>query len=245
MAPKEVLTSNDEMLGQVLSVLKEEDVPYTALFTALQPSHVRLCPIVPHGQPHSPARILLWARNLSVTYRGQLQDLSSRTFGGGVELGGSSWEPEHARFVLRRSWFPVSGRSWAWLAEVWLSLVGGGPPVRFMGRGGAAPTPLGWRCGELGAPGPFLLPPDPPGPASDWSLRLLDVQVQAFNVSGGVFGGASDCAAFFTPGTWMGLVTGALLLGGLCYGGALLLHLRPMDRFDDPRGPPLPVPSME
>ncbi|XP_033927617.1 V-type proton ATPase subunit S1 [Melopsittacus undulatus] len=292
MAPKEVLTSNDEMLGQVLSVLKEEDVPYTALFTALQPSHVPPvaggAPLQPHGRAllgagpeeeqgagrvlapppaplrwpeGGPARILLWARNLSVTYRGQLQDLSSRTFGGGVELGGSSWEPEHARlvlkyddvfggtlnitFVLRRSWFPVSGRSWAWLAEVWLSLVGGGPPVRFMGRGGAAPTPLGWRCGELGAPGPFLLPPDPPGPASDWSLRLLDVQVQAFNVSGGVFGGASDCAAFFTPGTWMGLVTGALLLGGLCYGGALLLHLRPMDRFDDPRGPPLPVPSME
>ncbi|XP_057278021.1 V-type proton ATPase subunit S1, partial [Pezoporus wallicus] len=224
MAPKEVLTSNDEILGQVLSVLKEEDVPYTALFTALQPSHVSQgpggAPLLPHGRallgagpeeegagpepqttppaplrwpPSGPARILLWARNLSVTYRGQQRDLSARTFGGGgVDLGGSSWEPGEARlvlkyddvfggtlnitFVLRRAWFPVSARSWAWLAEVGLSL-GGGPPGRFLGREGAAPTPLGWRCGELGAPGPFLLPPDPPGPASDWSLRLLDVQV--------------------------------------------------------------------
>lgn len=212
------------------------------------------------GPPH----ILLWARNLTVAYRGQQRDLTARTFGGGaasVDLGGSSWDPEEARLVLkydnmfgatlnitlvlRRAWFPVSGRSWAWLAEVGVSLVGGAPPGRFLGRGAAAPTPLGWRCGELGAPGPFLVPPDPPGPASDWSLMLLDVQVQAFNVSGGVFAGASDCAAFFSPGTWMGLVTGGLLLGGLFYGGALLLHLRPMDRFDDPRGPPLPVPSGE
>ncbi|CAM4624916.1 unnamed protein product [Lepidochelys kempii] len=40
MAPKEVLTSNDEIIGQVLSALEEEDVPYTALLTAGAPSRV-------------------------------------------------------------------------------------------------------------------------------------------------------------------------------------------------------------
>lgn len=69
--------------------------------------------------------------------------------------------------------------------------------------------------------------------------------MQAFNVSRFAFGGASDCAAFFSPGVWMGLLTGALLLGGLAYGGGQLLRLRTMDRFDDPRGPPLPVPQAE
>ncbi|XP_066840665.1 LOW QUALITY PROTEIN: V-type proton ATPase subunit S1-like [Anser cygnoides] len=38
MAPREVLTSNDEVLGQVLSALQEEEVPYTAVLTALRPS---------------------------------------------------------------------------------------------------------------------------------------------------------------------------------------------------------------
>lgn len=69
--------------------------------------------------------------------------------------------------------------------------------------------------------------------------------MQAFNVSGGAFGGVSDCAGFFGGGSWMGLVVGGLLLAALAQGGALLLGLRPMDRFDDPRGPPLPVPPGE
>lgn len=40
MAPREVLTGNDEVIGQVLSTLKSEDVPYTAALTAVRPSRV-------------------------------------------------------------------------------------------------------------------------------------------------------------------------------------------------------------
>lgn len=40
MAPKEVLTANDEVIGQVLSTLKSEEVPYTAALTAVRPSRV-------------------------------------------------------------------------------------------------------------------------------------------------------------------------------------------------------------
>ena len=39
----------------------------------------------------------------------------------------------------------------------------------------------------------------------------------------------------------MGLLLAALLTAVAAQGGALLLRLRPMDRFDDPRGPPLHV----
>ncbi|XP_030826622.1 V-type proton ATPase subunit S1-like, partial [Camarhynchus parvulus] len=150
-------------------------------------------------------------------------------------------EPLNITFLLRRAWFPVSARPWAWLHELSLAL-GGAPPVRFLVRGAAAPSPLGWRCGDLGTDGAGVVPLEhSPG----WGIRIRDLQVQGFNVSGGVFGAASDCAGFFGPGAWMGLISGGLLLGGLLLGGGVLLGLRPMDRFDDPRGPPLPVPLGE
>ncbi|XP_064359487.1 V-type proton ATPase subunit S1 [Dromaius novaehollandiae] len=213
----------------------------------------------PTGTP----RILLWAQNFTVGYEGREQDLTARTFGPGasVDLGGSSWDPEEARLVmkydgvfeetltitlvLRQALFPVSGRRWGWLAEVGVAL-GGAPRGTFAGSGGAAaPTPLGWRCGRLAAPGPLLLPPSPSDPAARWRLLLRGLQVQAFNVTGVAFGAASDCAGFFAPGVWMGLLTGALLLGGLAYGLHMLLGLRTMDRFDDPKGPAIAVPQAD
>ena len=40
MAPKDVLMGNAEVIGQVLSTLKSEDIPYTAALTAVRPSRV-------------------------------------------------------------------------------------------------------------------------------------------------------------------------------------------------------------
>ncbi|XP_062456782.1 V-type proton ATPase subunit S1 [Rhea pennata] len=285
MAPKEVLTSNDEIMGQVLSALKEEDVPYTALLTALRPSRVlreaggpaaagpgrRLLQREEAGgaaEVHAPLRwpptgtpdILLWAENFTVAYEGREQDLTGRTFGPGatVDLGGSSWNAQEARLVmkydgvfgetltitlvLRQALFPVSGRRWGGLAEVGVAL-GGAPAGTFNASGAAAPAPLGWRCGRLAAPGPFLVPRSPRDPAARWRLLLQGLQVQAFNVSGAAFGAASDCAGFFSPGAWMGLLAGALLLAALAPGLHGLLALRTMDRFDDPRGPAVAVPQ--
>ncbi|XP_064557448.1 V-type proton ATPase subunit S1-like [Zonotrichia leucophrys gambelii] len=283
MGPREALSRNDAVLGEVLQVLQEEQLPYTALFTG---HRAAAPPVSPPGfggpgrsllaqdedseapppplrwPPQGDPKILLWARNLTVTLGGRPRDLTPQTFGpeASVELGGSSWSPHEARlvlrypdvfgeplnitFVLRRAWFPVSGRPWAWLDELSITL-GPAPPARFRFRGAAAPSPLGWRCGDLGGPGPLLLPLPPPERGHQWGIRIRDLQVQAFNVSGGVFGGASDCAGFFGVGAWMGLLSGGLLLGGLLLGGGVLLGLRPMDRFDDPRGPPLPVPLGE
>ncbi|XP_066031204.1 V-type proton ATPase subunit S1-like [Chamaea fasciata] len=284
MGPKEALTSNDAVLGEVLRVLQEEQVPYTALFTARRagapprpgglpvdfggPRRALLArgegegPEVPpplRWPPQGDPKMLLWARNLSVTFGGRHRDLTPQTFGpeAAVDTAGSSWGPAEARFVLkypdvfgetlnvtfllRRSWFRVSGRPWAWLEEIGVTL-GGAPPARFGVRDAAAPSPLGWRCGDLG---PLLRPLPPLEHSQRWRLHIRDLQIQGFNVSGGVFGGASDCAGFFGPGTWMGLISGGLLLGGLLLGGGILLGLRPMDRFDDPRGPPLPVPLTE
>ncbi|XP_028438487.1 V-type proton ATPase subunit S1, partial [Perca flavescens] len=38
MSAKEILSGNDELIGQVLSTMKTQSVPYTAIYTALQPS---------------------------------------------------------------------------------------------------------------------------------------------------------------------------------------------------------------
>ncbi|XP_036601990.1 V-type proton ATPase subunit S1-like [Trichosurus vulpecula] len=40
IAPKEVLTSNDEIIGQVMSTFKSEGIPYTAILTTVGPARV-------------------------------------------------------------------------------------------------------------------------------------------------------------------------------------------------------------
>ncbi|XP_059589061.1 V-type proton ATPase subunit S1 isoform X2 [Alligator mississippiensis] len=123
MAPKEVLTGNDEVIGQVLSALKEEDVPYMALLTAPRPSRVlrEVLGTVPGPlgrqlletgpEPvHPPLQfpsgafplLLFWARNLSVARDGVWWDLTDATFGSHatVNLSRSSWGPTEARLVL-------------------------------------------------------------------------------------------------------------------------------------------------
>lgn len=70
-------------------------------------------------------------------------------------------------------------------------------------------------------------------------------QIQGFNVGGGEFSYASDCAGFFSPGIWMGLITSLLMVLVLTYGLHMIMQLRTMDRFDDPKGPAISVPQTE
>lgn len=70
-------------------------------------------------------------------------------------------------------------------------------------------------------------------------------QIQGFNVSGGEFSYASDCAGFFSPGIWMGLLTSLLMVLVLTYGLHMIMQLHTMDRFDDPKGPAISVPQTE
>uniref|UniRef100_A0A8C7DM05 ATPase H+ transporting accessory protein 1a n=1 Tax=Oncorhynchus kisutch TaxID=8019 RepID=A0A8C7DM05_ONCKI len=43
MSAKEVLNGNDEVIGQVMSIMKSQSVPYTAVYTAMRPSRVSVC----------------------------------------------------------------------------------------------------------------------------------------------------------------------------------------------------------
>lgn len=81
-----------------------------------------------------------------------------------------------------------------------------------------------------------------------WVFCVLcfTLQIQGFGLANGTnFSYASDCAGFFTPGIWMGLVTMLLLLLIFVYGLHMIMLLNTMDRFDDPKGPSISVPQSE
>ncbi|XP_043830207.1 V-type proton ATPase subunit S1 [Dromiciops gliroides] len=128
MAPKEVLTGNDEIIGQVMSTLKSEGVPYTAILTAVRPSRVlrdlslvsgglgrhllgenedskpvtaSVSTLPPVSYNDTEPRILFWAETFKLTYNKESRDLTSLTFGvPTLNLTGSSWNNSFAQLVL-------------------------------------------------------------------------------------------------------------------------------------------------
>lgn len=88
---QEVLHKNDEIIGEVLRIVKAKNVPYTAIYTGLQPSHESLetsmsgqpqgrsllqaaavgdvQPPIMYNVSDSPC-IMLWAQNLNVSFAG-------------------------------------------------------------------------------------------------------------------------------------------------------------------------------
>ncbi|KAF4097079.1 ATPase H+ transporting accessory protein 1a [Onychostoma macrolepis] len=292
MSTKEVLSGNDEVIGQVLSIMKAQSVPYTAVFTALGPSRVleEASPAV-HSvwsrsllqsrreettAPKPPVEfkekgstcILLWAEKLVVSqYRSgkwERHDFAPKTFGEGVapDLSGSSCNETHSRlvlnyedvldyrsfkliFVMNRRHYKVSARHWFTMDLVHLEY--DGKNATFNGsRHIYAPAEYSYRCESVSSSRyPQLSPHSDKDNANDWQIFFDDFQIQGFNVAGKDFSYASDCASFFTPGIWMGLVTSLLMVLVLTYGLHMIMQLRTMDRFDDPKGPAISVPQTE
>lgn len=69
------------------------------------------------------------------------------------------------------------------------------------------------------------------------------LQVQPFNVNNGTFEYAYDCVGFFTIPIFMGLITAGILIIILFAGVLAMFSLTTMDRFDDPKGPGIHVPT--
>ncbi|MGH0123652.1 UNVERIFIED_CONTAM: hypothetical protein FKN15_012792 [Acipenser sinensis] len=68
-----------------------------------------------------------------------------------------------------------------------------------------------------------------------WHITFIDFQIQAFNVEGGRFSPASDCASFFTPAILMGLLMSLILLLVLAYALHMVLHLKSIEQLDEHR----------
>ncbi|XP_029012252.1 ATPase H+ transporting accessory protein 1a [Betta splendens] len=301
MSAKEILSGNDEVIGQVLSVMKTQSVPYAAIYTALQPSR-EATPLsmeagLGGGRSLLQARggyrdkqrrikerpgdyapvefeeggstcILLWAKALSVSIlrsgRWEDYDLTKLTFGEEVKpkLHGSSCNKTKAKLVLNyenvlghrsfkvifamsQRYYKVSARRWFTLDTVELQY--DGTKATFNGsRSIYAPSEFSYRCESVTSfRWPLLVPHSSQDPANQWKVSFEDFQIQGFNVSGSDFSYASDCAGFFSPGIWMGLMTSLLMVLVLTYGLHMIMRLHTMDRFDDPKGPAIAVPQTE
>ncbi|KAL7864288.1 hypothetical protein AOLI_G00157080 [Acnodon oligacanthus] len=206
--------------------------------------------------------ILFWADRLNVTYDKKPSfDLAPLTFNNTVTLGGSMCNETVSRLVLnynnvlgfqsfqlvfamRKIFFPVSARNWTIMEHVELNY--DGKTARFnSSRGINTPAEYSFHCQRVSnTEGPLLVPNVATEEATLWTLLFTDFQIQSFNVTEN-FAYASDCASFFTPGIWMGLLTTLLMVFILTYGLHMIMQLRTMDRFDDPKGPVISVPQNE
>ncbi|KAF6090051.1 ATPase H+ transporting accessory protein 1 [Phyllostomus discolor] len=270
LGPRNVLL----FLQDKLSMLKSEDVPYTAALTAVRPSRVaRDVAMVAGGlgrqllqkQPVSPVvhapvsyndtapRILFWAQNFSVKYGERWEDLTPMTFGvQQLNLTGSFWNESVARlsltyeqlfgttvtfkFILANRFYPVSARHWFTMEH--LEIHSNGSVVYFNASQITGPSIYSFHCQYVSTfnnKGSLLVPSS--SQPSLWHITLQDFQIQAFNVIGEQFSYASDCAGFFSPGIWMGLLTSLFMLFIFTYGLHMILSLKTMDRFDDHKGP--------
>ncbi|XP_057685701.1 V-type proton ATPase subunit S1-like [Corythoichthys intestinalis] len=200
--------------------------------------------------------IMLWARNLSVSLSqpGQWTDLAAET----PSLAGSQCSADSALLVLQyasgislsfamsQRFYPVSARNWFTLDSV--QLRSNGATATFVGsRVISAPAEYSFHCQTLKSFQDALLVPNSTDPSvANWGLNFSDFQIQGFGLANGTnFSYASDCAGFFTPGIWMGLLTSLLMLTILVYGLHMIMQLNTMDRFDDPKGPSISVPQSE
>ncbi|XP_071981043.1 V-type proton ATPase subunit S1 [Engystomops pustulosus] len=282
VATKDVLRTNDQMIGQVLSTLKSGGIPCTAILTAFRPSWVNrendfgvgsfgrqllaveaetpsYPPLSVNDTENKPC-ILFWASNITVSMDREL-DLTNATFisPGSQITAGSVCRNDSAvlalnynndiriifRFDNRR--YPVSARHWFTMTHV--EIYNGTVNATFLAPQVNAPSNYSYHCefvSSLPLYGPLLVRnTSESSPAFTWRITITDFQIQAFNVTGMRFSYASDCAGFFSPGIWMGLITTLLFVFILTYGLHMVMSLKTMDRFDDPKGPSISVPQTE
>ncbi|XP_076840390.1 V-type proton ATPase subunit S1b [Brachyhypopomus gauderio] len=207
--------------------------------------------------------ILLWADRLNISYeKSDWIDLGPLTFNTPVSLEGSvcnetfsslvlnyqnlntsnqNFKSFQLIFLMRNIFFPVSARNWAVLDK--LELKYDGRTATFNGsRGIFSPAEFSFSCQTVGSgQSPLLVPQSSDDNATQWNILFTEFQIQGFGVPGN-FSYASDCAGFFTPGIWMGLLTSLIMVLILTYGLHMIMQLRTMDRFDDPKGPGISVP---
>ncbi|CAM4678830.1 hypothetical protein PO909_014024 [Leuciscus waleckii] len=246
-----------------------EDTPVMAgsfvgrsLLQAPSPPSVKP-PVVFNSTTGQPC-ILLWADTLLARFLENEIDLGKDIFNSSAapDLTGSVCNETLSRLVLnyqnvlgfkslqlifsmRKIFFPVSARNWTVMEQVVLEY--DGQRAIFNGsRGIYAPAEYSFHCQNVSSvQSPLLVPRNATDNANQWKLTFTDFQIQGFNVTGEFFSYASDCAGFFTPGIWMGLLTSLLMVLILTYGLHMIMQIHTMDRFDDPKGPAISVPLSE
>ncbi|XP_068104916.1 V-type proton ATPase subunit S1 [Hyperolius riggenbachi] len=227
------------------------------LLAAATPSYA---PVAYNGTGNNPC-ILFWASNISLHTDQTELDLTNRTFitpGSGLTVGSTCSETDAVlvlnyesglkiTFHLNNRRYNVSGRYWSSLSRI--EVVNGTQSALFLSPQVSTPTKYSFHCQYISSfprySSMLINNSTKDSSGLKWNLHITDFQVQAFNVTGLRFSYASDCASFFSPGIWMGLVTTLLFVFILTYGLHMVMSLKTMDRFDDPKGPTISVPQTD
>lgn len=98
-----------------------------------------------------------------------------------------------------------------------------------------------YRCGERIL---FARPNE-----TEYNVTFIDLKVQPFfanlNESQMEFGDSFNCVGFFSVPIWAGLFVTFILLSITFYGIMMMMDIRTMDRFDDPKGKTITINASE
>ncbi|XP_029472257.1 V-type proton ATPase subunit S1-like [Rhinatrema bivittatum] len=153
------------------------------------------------------------------------------------------------RFLMTNKFYAGSARHWFTLDSIQI-FQDDVKVAEFNTSMPSAPAEYSFHCqlvgtSELAGARLVLNPITNQGVEQKWDIVISDFQIQGFNIKNNQFSYASDCASFFTPAIWMGLVTSIILLWILAYGIFMIMRLSTNDKFDDPKGQTLSVPQTD
>ncbi|MBN3273610.1 VAS1L protein, partial [Polyodon spathula] len=141
------------------------------------------------------------------------------------------------RFLLSNTYYESTAQNWFSLDSVHI-LYNRTKEASFNATQIYAPAMSSYHCQHVSSLHKYdtLLKPSSHGDGSLlWHITFIDFQIQAFNVEGGRFFPASDCASFFTPAILIGLVMSLILLLVLAYALHMVLHLKSIEQHDEHR----------
>ncbi|NWU28142.1 VAS1L protein, partial [Dyaphorophyia castanea] len=144
------------------------------------------------------------------------------------------------RLLLTSSYHQLSVQSWFSLQRLQL-LYNHSVQATFNATGIRAPARHSFHCEHVSSLQRYdaLLVPSSENDLSQlWEVTFVDFQIQGFNIPGGHFAYARDCASFFSPAILMGLVMSLVLLLVLAYALHMLLHLKSLDRHYECKASP-------
>uniref|UniRef100_A0A3Q3WRY6 ATPase H+ transporting accessory protein 1 like n=1 Tax=Mola mola TaxID=94237 RepID=A0A3Q3WRY6_MOLML len=138
-----------------------------------------------------------------------------------------------AKLQLSNTFYASSGQWWFAVESVSL-LYNSTEEAVFNSSEVYAPSSSSYHClhvSSLQRHSALLLPST--DQARRWAITFTNFQIQAFNVTSGMFSPASDCATFLTPAILMGLITSLILLLVLAYALHMVIHLKHIERDDE------------
>ncbi|XP_006806377.1 V-type proton ATPase subunit S1-like [Neolamprologus brichardi] len=200
LSAKEILSGNDEVIGQVLNIMKSQSVPYTAIYTALRPSREAASLSVEAGL--GGGRSLLQVRG-GYKERGREREKQRR-----IKERAGTYPPVEFKvkvsllfsclvfcrlvlnyenvlahrsfkliFALSQRNYKVSARRWFTLDAVELEY--DGTKATFNGsRNIYAPAEYSYRCESVTSfQWPLLIPRTSKDPANQWRVSFEDFQI--------------------------------------------------------------------